>query len=74
MTSNVLTPSMVALCKEYPLLWAEPEKNYFLMSIDPSLGKGDDCSIVVAELGFMRDGRYGLDFHNGQYSSERQEG
>lgn len=63
----VLSASMVQACRDYPLKWVDPSRNKWSMGVDPSLGDGDDCSIVCAESGLMRDGRMGVDLHSGKY-------
>lgn len=68
-SKGVLSPAMVELVKNYPLMWKSlPGEMKWYMGVDSApTGTGDACSIVCGRLGMMMDGRLGIDLMNGQY-------
>lgn len=67
-TNGVITPLMVRESRMYTLAWKTPEREMqYFMGVDPAgSGKNHDTSIVVVKMGEMLDGRFGLDFMEGE--------
>lgn len=68
-SKGVLSPSMIELVKQYPLLWkSEVGQRQWFMGVDSApTGDGDACSIVCGQVGQMMDSRQGIDLMHGRY-------
>lgn len=67
--NSVTTPSIVAESRTYPLVWADNKTLKYFMGVDPTgTGYNDSCSVSVARVGLMVDGRTGIDLMNGRYN------